>query len=267
LHTVELTGSYNLVGAGSPGAGSGTSFTGNSGFFDLSTWAPAEFDNEVPYYLEIQRTGKYRVHTDDQRDGWNYARVKHVGSWGTRTTNYIEWVNDSESQNNNISDAGTGITQFGDDEIFHLSGVKYFVNPTGSIETRISNIYKNVYSTLSNAVTLNNLTNATAVSIVQRGDGLTSDRTENDGSAPLQTLNTNADSQNEVTHFTGSIQFNQSTSLSGTFTGDTGSSLLNCGGRLTFVHPIKNNHNISTQTATNLLVYSASDNSTHTYGS
>ena len=143
--------------------------------------------------------------------------------------------------------------------------MKYFVNPTGSIETRISNIYKNVYSTLSNAVTLNNLTNATAVSIVQRGVGLTSDRTENDGSAPLQTLNTNADSQNEVTHFTGSIQFNQSTSLSGTFTGDTGSSLLNCGGRLTFVHPIKNNHNISTQTATNLLVYSASDNSTHTY--
>jgi len=263
LHTVDLTGTYNNVGAGEPGSGTGTTFTGSSGFFDLSVWRPAEYDNDVPYYLEIQRTGKYRVHTDDQRDGWNYARVKHVGSWGTRTTNYIEWVNDSESQNNNITDAGTGITQFGDDDVFYLSGVKYFVNPTGSIETRISNIYKNVYSNDSDAIRLTSLTNANAVSIVQRGDGLTADRTENDGAAPLQSLNTNADAQNEVTHITASIQFSQSTSLSGAFTSDTGTSLLNCGGALTFKHPLKNNHTIATQTATNLLVYSASDNSTH----
>ena len=261
LHTVDLTGAYNNVGSGEPGSGVGTSFTGNSGFFDLSVWRPAEYDNAVPYYLETQRTGKYRVHTSDQRDGWNYVRVKHVGSWGTRTTNYVEWVNDSESQNNNIADAGTGITQFGDDDIFYLSGVKYFVNPTGSIETRISNIYKNVYSNASNAISLISLSNASAVSIIQRGLGLTSDRTESDASAPLQTLNTNADSQNEVTHVTGAIQFSQSTSLSGAFTGDTGSSLLNCEGALTFIHPFKTNHTISTQTATNFLVYSSSDNS------
>tara|TARA_A100001201_G_scaffold143197_1_gene143823 strand:+ start:117 stop:4031 length:3915 start_codon:yes stop_codon:yes gene_type:complete len=264
LHTVNLAGAYDNVGAGEPGSGTGTTFTGNSGFFDLSVWRPAEYDNEVPYYLEIQRTGKYRVHTDDQRDGWNYARVKHVGSWGTRTTNYVEWVNDSESQNNNISSAGTGITQFGDDEIFHLSGVKYFINPTGSIRTRVSNIYKNVYSTSTSAVTLNTLTNATALSIVQSGSGLTSTKTENDGASPLQTLNTSTDSQNQLLHVTGAIQFSQSTSLSGTFTSDTGSSLLNCSGRLSFTHPIKTDHSISTQTASSLLVYSASDNSTHT---
>jgi len=266
LHSVDLTGAYNNVGSGEPGINDGTggtSFTGNSGFWDLSVWRPAEYDNDVPYYLEIQRTGKYRVHTDDQRDGWNYAKVKHIGSWGTRTTNYVEWVNDSESQNNNITDAGTGITQFGDDDIFHLSGVKYFVNPTGSIETRISNIYKNVYSNASDAISLTSLTNANAISIVQRGSGLTSDRTENDGFAPLQSLNTNSDSQNEVTHITASIQFSQSTSLSGAFTSDTGSQLLNCGGSLTFKHPLKNDLTTSTQTATNLLVYSASDNSTH----
>ena len=261
LHSVDLTGAYNNVGSGEPGSGTGTSFSGNSGFFDLSVWRPAEYDNDVPYYLEVQRTGKYRVHTNDQRDGWNYVRVKHIGSWGTRTTNYVEWVNDSESQNNNITDAGTGITQFGDDDIFHLSGVKYFVNPTGSIETRISNIYKNVYSNASDAISLTSLTNANAISIVQRGDGLTSDRTENDGSAPLQSLNTNVDSQNEVTHITASIQFSQSTSLSGAFTSVTGASLLNCAGALTFKHPFKNSHTISTQTATNFLVYTSSDNS------
>ena len=263
VHSVELTGSFNLIGTGEPGSGSGTSFTGNSGFFDISVWRPGLFDNNVPLYTEIFRTAKFRVHTDIQRDGWNYAQVKHVGSWGTRSTNYVEWVNDSESQNNNLSSAGNAITQFGDDDIFHLSGVKYFVNPTGSLETRASNIYKNVYSTAADAVSLTSLTNANAVSIVQKGDGITSTKTENDGASPLQTLNTNTNSQNEVLHVTGAIQFNQSTSLSGTFQSAMGASSLSCGGAFTFIHPIKNNLVTSTLTTTNMLVYSASDNSTH----
>ena len=263
LHSVELTGSYNLVGSGEPGSGTGTSFTGNSGFFNLSVWRPAEFDNEVPYYLEVYRTARFRVHTNDQRDGWNYARVKHIGSWGTRQTNYVEWINDSESQNDNVGSAGDSITQFGDDNIFHLSGVKYFVNPTGSIETRVSNIYKNVYSTSTSAVSLASLTNANAVSIVQSGAGIASTKTENDGASALQTLNTNADSQNEVLHVTGTIQFSQSSSLSGSFQSAMGASNLSCGGRITFVHPIKDDYSIPAQTTTNMLVYSASDNSTH----
>ena len=263
LHSVELTGSYNLVGAGEPGSGTGTSFTGNSGFFNISVWRPAEFDNEVPYFLEIYRTARFRVHTNDQRDGWNYARVKHVGSWGTRQTNYVEWINDSESQNNNVSSAGDTITQFGDDDIFHLSGVKYFVNPTGSIETRVSNIYKNIYSTSTSAVSLTSLTNANAISIVQTGLGITSTKTENDGASALQTLNTNANSQNEVLHVTGTIQFSQAASLSGSFQSAMGINNLSCGSRITFVHPIKDDYLIPAQTTTNMLVYSASDNSTH----
>lgn len=263
LHSVELTGSFNLVGTGEPGSGSGTSFSGNSGFFDLSVWRPAEFDNDVPFFLEIYRTAKFRVHTDDQRDGWNYARVVHSGSWGTRETNYVEWVNDSESQNNNISSAGDSITQFGDDDTFHLSGVKYFVNPTGSLETRVSNVYKNVYSTSTSAVSLSSLTNANSVSIVQSGDGITSTKTENDGASALQTLNTNADSQNEVLHVTGTIQFSQSASLSGSFQLAMTASNLSCGGRITFVHPVKDNYIVSSQSTENMLVYSASDNSTH----
>ena len=268
LHTVNLTGTYNNVGAGEPGSGTGTSFTGNSGFFNLSVWRPATYSNNIPYYLEIRRSGKYRVHTDDQRDGWNYARILHSGSWGVRTTNYTEWVNDSESQNNNISSAGSAVTQFGDDDIFYLSGVKYFVNPTGSIETRISNIYKNVYSDSSSAVSLISLTNASAASIVQRGNGLTSDKTENDAASPLQTLSTSADSQDEALHVTGNIQFNQTYSLSSSFQSALsvgGSSISNrsCGGTLRFLHPFKTTHNV-TQTTANMLVFSASDTSTGT---
>ena len=263
LHSVDLTGSFDLVGSGEPGEGTGTSFKNNSGFFDLSVWRPGLFDNNVPLYTEIFRTAKFRVHTDDQQDGWNYAQVKHVGSWGTRPTNFVEWINDSESQNNNLSSAGNGLTQFGDDDIFHMSGVKYFVNPTGSIETRISNVYKNVYSTSTSAVSITSPTNASSVSIVQSGSGITSTKTENDGASPLQNLNTSTNSQNEILHVTGTIQFSQSTSLSGAFQSAMGASSLSCGGVLTFDHPTKNNLSIPAQVTTSMLVFSASDNSNH----
>lgn len=263
IHTVELTGSYNGVGEGNPGSGTGISTGSNgSGFVNLSVWKPSEYSNDIPNYNEIYRTGTYRIHPDDQRDGWNYARILHsIPSLSDRTTNYIEWVNDSESQNNNISSETTSITQFGDDDTYFSSGIEYFINPTGSIETAVSNIYKNIYSNSTSAIQLLGLTNATAVSIKQDGVGLTSTYTENDGSASLQDLNTNSDSQNEVLHVTGTIQFSQITSLSGAFTSATGTNLYSCGGRIKFVHPIKTDHTCSLVTTTNLLVYSASDNS------
>jgi hypothetical protein len=255
IHTVELTGSFNLVGSGNPGSGTGTSFTGNSGFFDLSTWKPAEFDNEVPYFLEIQRTGKYRVHTSDQRNGWNYARVKHVGSWGTRTTNYVEWVNDNNADA--LASAGNSLSIFGDDSFSFISGVKYFNSPSGSVRTRISNLYKNVYSDSNSAISFTNLTNATGAKIVQSGLGLTSTKTTSAANDSLQTLNTSADSQNTILHATGTINFSQSKSL-------PGSSLTtshNCAGAMTFVHPLKSNLTTPTQTTNNLLVWTPSDTS------
>ena len=73
----------------------------------------------------------------------------------------------------------------------------------------------------------------------------------------LQTLNTNANSQDEVLHVTGTINFSQSKSL-------PGSSLTtshNCAGALTFLHPLKSNLTTTTQTTTNLLVWTPSDTS------
>ena len=256
LHTVNLTGAFDNIGSGEPGSGTGTSFTGNSGFFDLSVWRPAEFDNEVPSFLEIFRTGKYRVHTNDQRDGWNYARVKHIGSWGTRTTNFVEWVNDSESQNNNMSAAGVGITKFGDDSFAYASGVKFFTSPSGSIESRISNIYKNVYSDSSSALSFINLTNATGTKIVQEGSGLSAAKETSSSTDSLQTLNTSADSQNQVLNVTGTIDFSRSKSLPGNFT-----TAFNCAGGMRFLHPFKTTLDLSTQTATDLLVWTPTNTS------
>ena len=254
IHSVELTGSYNLVGSGEPGSGGGTSLTSNSGFFDLSVWRPAEFDNEVPYYLEIQRTGKYRVHTDNQRNGWNYARVKHIGSWGTRTTNYVEWVNDNNA--NALTADNITMTPFEDDNIFYLSGVKYFIQPSGSISARISNIYKNVYSDSSSAISFANLSNATGIKIIQSGSGLSSTKTTTSSTDSLQTLNNTTDSEQQPVHITGSIRFSGSKSLSGSYTTHSSAT-----GSLSFVHPIKSNLTTSTITSSILHVYSASDNS------
>ena len=254
VHTVSLAGAYNNVGAGEPGSGTGTSFTSNSGFFDLSVWRPAEWDNEVPYYPETHRTGKYRVHTGHQRNGWNYARVKHVGTWGTRTTNYVEWVNDSDS--NALSADGLTLQPFGDDNLFYLSGVKYFIEPSGSIEVRVSNLYKNVYSDSNSAISFTNLTNATGVRIIQAGTGLSSTKSTNSSTDSLQTLSTTANSQNADAHATGSIQFSRSSSLSGSF-----STSYSASGSLVFDHPLKTNLTTSVVTSSILHVYSASDNS------
>ena len=63
-----------------------------------------------------------------------------------------------------------------------------------------------------------NLTNASGVKIIQSGSGITSTKTTTSSTAGLQTLNTSADSQNEVAHVSGTIRFSRSKSLSGSFT-------------------------------------------------
>ncbi len=259
VHSVNLAGTYNNVGAGEPGSGTGTSFTSNSGFFDLSVWRPAEFDNEVPYYLEVQRTGKYRVHTTHQRKGWNYARVKHIGSWGTRTTNYVEWVNDDDDNALSISDLKFQPVQA--DEIFNLSGVKYYVQPSGSLEVKINNLYRNVYSDSNSAISFNNLTNASGVKIIQSGSGLTSTKTTSAAIASLQTLKSTTNSEQQACTVTGSLRFSTTGSLVGTYANYARKAMT---GSLVFDHPLKSNldtHSTLLMTSSILLVFSSSDSS------
>ena len=262
VHEVEITGSYNLVGSNDPGSGTGTSLNGNgSGFFDLSTWKPAEFSNGLPYYLEIYRTGKYRVTTSDQRNGWNYARVIHSVLGTDRETNYVEWVNDNDA--NALSAAGLNFTSFEDDTIFYQSGVKYFVQPSGSYEAQVSNIYKNVYSDSSSAISFTSLNNATATQIIQSGSGLTSTKTTVSSTDGLQLLNSNVNSESEGLHITGSVQFSRSKSLSGSYT-----TAYDCQAAMVFQHPLKSNLSTSILTADTLHVFSGSDTSnenTHEY--
>lgn len=246
LRSIDLS---VYAGAGSPGAGTGTSLNSNgSGFISVSTWTPGMFDNGVPRYSEVQRTGRYRVVPSDQRTGWNYLRVVHTVDNVDRVTNYVEWLNETDSST--LASSQNSLSIFGDDSFSYVSGVKYFNSPSGSISTKISNLYKNVYTNSASAISFSSLTNAAAAKIEQSGDGLTSTKTTNASVASLQALSTVTDSQNSDVVVVGTINFNQSKSLPGTRTTAYG-----CGGAMTFLHPFKTSLTTPVQSTTNLLVW------------
>ena len=256
IHQQALGGAFNAVGAGEPGSGTGSSVNGDgSGFINLSVWRPAEFDNEIPYYPEIYRTGQFRVTAASQRNGWNYARIIHTVGGADRNTNYVEWVNDDDS-NALTSSASEALASFTDDTLNHLSGVKYFTQPKAVYSVTISNIYKNVYSNSASAITFSNLANATGTRIQQTGAGLSGAKDTAAASDSLQTLSSNANSQNQTITVQGTIQFSRAKSLPGTYT-----TAYNASAAMTFVHPLKANLTTNTLTKNNLLVYTVSNTS------
>jgi hypothetical protein len=199
------------------------------------------------------------VHTADQRNGWNYARVVHTVHGVDRQTNFVEWVNDNNADA--LSITGLTLKPFESDDVFHLSGVKYFIQPSGSIQVRINNLYKNVYSDSNSAISFSNLTNVTGIKIVQSGSGLSSTKTTTSSTAALQSLALSTNSEQQPCDVSGSIRFSLTGSLSGSYANYTKHSAT---GSLVFVHPLKTNldtHSTLVMTSSVLLVYSASDTS------
>ena len=253
VHTVEITGSYNLVGSGAPGSGNGTSVNSNgSGFINLSTWEAAEYNNGVPDYTEIYRTGKYRVHTSDQRNGWNYARVIHTVAGSDRQTNYVEWVNDDDSST--MSADNVSITNFsGSNNLFQLSGVKYFTHCTASLLARFNNAYRDVYSSNSTAISVQSRTNVTVQKIVASGTQLSDTQVLSSNGMAMPALDTTAGSETTDLNLTASLVFTPTNSLPADST--------SAGAAFRVIHPFKSNVTTATQTKSNFLVFSSSDNS------
>jgi len=125
--------------------GSGDSLNANgSGFFDLSAADPGHFSDGSEFNTFIHRTGSLRVHTLDQQEGWNYARVTHVVGSTTNTCNYVEWVNDSDS--NALVAAGSALDTLSMTGLNTLSGVRYNTAGTAEYRVRATNAYRNIYS-------------------------------------------------------------------------------------------------------------------------
>jgi len=228
-HSVVITGSDGgwHIGTGVPGSGTGTSANGNgSGFTHLSATGSAVFSDGTGLDLFQHRTGRYTIATSDQRNGWNYARVVHTLDSGDVTTNYVEWVNDPDG--NALAAAGAAFDTLAMTGDVRLSGVKYHTAGSAKYRVRVTNAYKNVYTTSNITFTETNCT------------------------IPNQSMPASGNDENKVLHLTGSATINASSLLNGSITA-----------KVNVSHPLKSNlTNAGTQSITNLLLWTYSNNST-----
>ena len=151
-HTLSLTGSDGPVGAVVSDVNSNT-----TGFVTISGVNSASFTSTGATLGSFQhRSGSVFVGPNDQRNGWNYAIVKHQLLGSVRTTNYVTWVNEidnstitaefKDSTPNSIDQSGTKF----------LSGIGYRTSVTLNNNLEVLNTYRNIYSDASDAITATN---------------------------------------------------------------------------------------------------------------
>lgn len=157
-YTLEVNGA-DVTPAGS--TSDTTSYSANN--FDLSLANTASFTGTgAPFEIFRHRTGTVSIPTGQWRSGHNYAKVTHVSSLGTHTTNYIDWVYDPAAKNGGGFDYGFFNEQINNFVIGgqkNLSGVRYYDSCTYDFAVTIINYYRNVYPTASNGgITFTGLT-------------------------------------------------------------------------------------------------------------
>jgi hypothetical protein len=210
--------------------GSGNSLNGNGSGFNLSAVTNGAFSDGSAFSTFKHRTGTYKITAADQREGWNFARVAHVVGSTTTTTNYVEWVNDSNS--NALSSAGSSLDSLSMTGTKNLSGVKYNTGGSATYKIRVSNAYRNVYST-------SNITfNGTNCSV---------------SSQAFPTINYGAgESETKTIHITGSATIDTDPMLNAAITVSTN-----------VPHPLKTNlSSAGSQSISGILLYNLSNTST-----
>ena len=152
----------------------------SSGFFPQGT----AFTNFT------HRTGSYTVKVASQRQGMNYFRVVHTSSTFHRATNYIQFLNATQSSADiTLSSDGSNFTGSGTK---YLSGVKYHTDGRLDYTGSFSNYYKIVagLSTTALNIEINGPTNFFEVArLFQSGSNtkVSTGTTSNiDSSTPLQ---------------------------------------------------------------------------------
>ncbi len=237
IHSVALSG---LAGSGNPNTGSANSLTNDSGFTNVSVTASSFDGNNAEWYIFKHRTAKFKVDVNQQKVGWNYARVIHTVGSTDNTTNFIEWVNDPSGAVNDLSITNPRITSITKEGSVYLSGVKYNTQLTASYMAQLNNIYRNVYPT------------GTPVSF-------TPTRATTPSSQAVTDLN--AGSHDETGFFPITASFNLNGALNPSQT---------IGQSVSVTHPLKNNlTNQGSATATGFLIYDntppTSNNLTETF--
>ena len=224
--------------------GSGNSLTDGSGF-NLSAAAAGEDTDDLPDYTKFYRTGTYTIASGSQQDGWNYAKVVHTVGGSDSTSTYVEWVNDISNPTLTFSQVTIG--NFGSNSTTALSGVKYFVNPSGSFRMRASSFYKTVYSNGASAISFPSPDKATITEITGSGVGLQIRKVAGT-SMGMPLLNTGvANAFDSDLVITASFTFDRNSSIPG---GTAYTAAVT--GRVN--HPLKGDQTASTATSNQVLV-------------
>jgi len=264
VHSIDI-GSYSY-GTGSVGAGTGESknnLTG-SGFTNIPVANFAEHSDGIIDYLRPYRTMKYVVHESDNRLGHNYLRVKHIIGGTTKTTNYVEWVVDTD--NTTIALSELSLTDFGYSDVFYQSGVKYFASyPTASFYIKCDNVYRNIYSDEGYAVKIHSPNDAGVLQSQFRGASINS-AAVGGWQYPLRPLNNSNNANETDLQITASVQMNQNISFVGDSTLISGHGPHTASYYAEIKHPIKADATSNTVEKTGFLVYSASAGSTNETG-
>lgn len=240
IYTLDLTS--NSTGAGNPGAGSANHVNASgdyagSGFINVSIAKAGTFDNGTVFENFKHRTGQWKIAAASQRNGWNYVRVKHSRGEIVTNTNYVEWVNDRDS--NNLSAGSNSLTFTGVGSL-QISGVTYNTSGTGRYQVTVSNAYRYVYDSNPTSFTTSN-------------SGLTSDATYNIENISKAAIGNGENHLKQiVVDETDNVTANYI--LGGSITAGINVS-----------HPIKDNLvNAAQSTASGILIYNVSDSATTT---
>ena len=192
---------------------SSTSFTSstspNGSTISISALSFSETTDGIPDFTKNFRTGSIVIDPDDQRLGWNFARILYRSGSSDTQTNYIDWVVDTDS--NALGSSSAALSDFGHDDVYYQSGIGYFASrPTGSLTYAATNVYRNVYSALSNAVSFPTTTNCSVTNIVISGSGVT-DKADAAASTSLADLNNSSNCEQQPILITGSVLFDSLT--------------------------------------------------------
>ena len=200
VHSIDISSTLNAIT---------NNFNSNGSGFSVSAVSFSDTSDNIPDYTKPYRTGTYQIGTSDQNLGWNYARVIHRTATDT-TTNYIEWVLDTDSTN--LLSSSLNLSDFDHDNKFYQSGVGYFASrPSASYSYTVSNAYKNVYQN-GNAISFPTTTNCSVNNIKISGTGVTTLNTAN-SSSPLAELDNTANCQDQDVHVTGTVLYDNITSI------------------------------------------------------
>ena len=249
VHTLQLSSSLNAIE---------DSFNANDSGFSVSAVNFSETTDGIPDYTKTYRTGDYQVGTSDQNLGWNYARVIHRIGGSDTTTNYVEWVVDTDG--NALTSGSLSLADFSHGNIYYQSGIGYFASrPSASYIYSASNVYRNVYQN-GTAVSYPTTTNCSISNIRISGSGVTTQSTAA-ASVSLPALNNTTNCQQQNIQVTGTVLFDDLTSISGGLGLYTSRDIAVSS---QIIHPLKATLSTTQLSKTSFMVYSGTIGSTTT---